>query len=96
MGVSPYFRFDRQVLRKMIDGAMRRSSLSSYQRYAGTLSAHLQWILEIPENGDDVSGGIESALGSLVSSIRLLADWTPVNGKNALAAHVTHGRPVRQ
>ncbi|MGA2986643.1 MAG: hypothetical protein ABSG32_22815 [Terriglobia bacterium] len=73
--VSPYFRFSRPHLEKLVEGAIRRSRFECYERFANTISVHLQWILEIPESAV-VEQEIQRTLASLISNIDFLREST--------------------
>jgi hypothetical protein len=73
--VSPYFRFSRPHLEKLVEGAIRRSRFECYERFANTISVHLQWILEIPESAA-VEGEIQRTMASLISNIDFLREST--------------------
>jgi KaiC/GvpD/RAD55 family RecA-like ATPase len=77
--VSPYFRFSRPELRTLVDKAIRRSRFHCYERFSGTISAHLQSILEIPD-GSKMEGEIRSVLTSLVSNIDFLRESVHCGG----------------
>ncbi len=76
--VSPYFQFKRTELITLLDNAIRRSRFHCYERFAATLSAHLQSILEIPDEAP-VEDGIHRALQSLVGNIDFLRESTHCN-----------------
>jgi KaiC/GvpD/RAD55 family RecA-like ATPase len=80
--VSPYFRFSRPQLRKLVESAFRRSRFHCYERFAGTISGHLRSILEIPDS-DHVQGQVETVLNSLVSNIDFLRESIHCGGCNA-------------
>jgi KaiC/GvpD/RAD55 family RecA-like ATPase len=69
--VAPYFRFNRQDLKKLMDGAIRRSRFRCYEAFSNAISAHLQWILEIPES-EHVQHQVNQTLASLVSKVDFL------------------------
>ena len=69
--ISRYFRFSRANVRRLLEKAFRRSDFYRYQRASGTVSSHLEWLLEI---GADPGAGKEigRAMDSLVESVRFI------------------------
>ena len=77
--VSPYFHFSRAGLRQILNSAIRRSRFPCYERFSGAISAHLLWILEIPEN-DNVEAEIGHTMDSLVSNLQFLRQGMACRG----------------
>jgi hypothetical protein len=72
--ISRYFRFAHDDLSRLVHKAFRRSRFFCYQQFAGTISSHLLWILEMPASADaaPLHEGIHQAMASLNSNIGFL------------------------
>jgi KaiC/GvpD/RAD55 family RecA-like ATPase len=71
--ISPFFDMDIKYIKEFINTAFRRSKFGCYSQLSSLLSSHLQKIIEIPgENEDMIEGKIQKVLESLEGRMEFL------------------------